>query len=106
MKAVQKVSVVALNLKAIRNEAEGLLQGILQEMVDTHQRRELYDTDGNYLSSVTDAVTLRALVAALNSDNVHLTSAEFDMELVYTTEGKWLVNAGSDLLSILCGGAV
>ena len=106
MKAVQKVSVVALNLKAIRNEAEGLLQGILQEMVDTHQRRELYDTDGNYLSSVTDAVTLRALVAALNSDNVHLTSAEFDMELVYTTEGKWLINAGSDLLSILCGGAV
>ena len=106
MKAVQKVSVVALNLKAIRNEAEELLEGILQEMVDTHQRKELYDADGNYLPSVTNAVTLRALLAALNSDNVHLTSAEFDMELVYTTEGKWLINAGNELLSILCGGAV
>ena len=106
MNAVQRVSVVALNLKAIRTEAEGRLEEILQEMVDTHQRKELYDAEGNYLPSVTDAVTLRALLEALNSDNMHLSSAELDMELVYTTEGKWLINAGSELISILSGGAV
>ena len=106
MNAVQKVSVVALNLKAIRSEAEGKLEDILQEMVDTHQRKELYDAEGNYLPSVTDAVTLRSLLEALGSDGVHLSSAEFDMQLVYTTEGKWLINAGNELISILSGGAV
>jgi len=92
-----------LDLNALAAETEAAVDVLLPQVVETLSRDETYDTDGNYLPSVTDEVYSRALASVLeHADRFYKTTG-----LVITLnsiDGQWYMTTDSALLSALSGG--
>ena len=76
---------------------------ILQELIAQRDRSLLYDADGHFLPTVSDEVYHKAIAEVLESGTAPKTSSEMELTLVYR-DGKWLIEAGEELLAALSGG--
>ena len=77
---------------------------VLETLVRSRPRREVYDADDNYLPAVTDEAYKTAITNVLKNADSYRTAAELTVTLDYV-DGRWLINADSALLSALMGGA-
>ena len=103
LQAKQRVAVLHLNLSKIRQEAVIRSGAILQELIAQRDRSLLYDADGHFLPTVSDEVYHKAIAEVLESGTAPKTSSEMELTLVYR-DGKWLIEAGEELLAALSGG--
>ncbi len=101
--ATQKVTLRALNLRMTRDAAAGLVNGILEEMVAALPQSEVYDPDGGYLTSLTDAVYGEALTQALQQADALCTETNLELRLRYT-DGAWKIVTDRTLMTALTGG--
>ena len=67
LEASQRVVLRALNLRMTENAVQQRVNGILEEMVATKPASEVYDGNGGYLTSFTDAIYTEALNQALQN---------------------------------------
>ena len=72
-------------------------------MVEELPSGKIYDEDGNYLESFTDAAYEQALDVVLSECEKYYTTVILELDLTYS-DRKWLLNISPDLLSALCGG--
>ncbi len=103
MEAVQKVAILHLNLPALKKDAAGRVDAILEQIAEKTPHNDLYDAEGNILPSVLDDVYYRAVEQSLNGEKKFNTSSEVVLKLKYVG-GRWLIEAGEELLSALSGG--
>lgn len=102
--AVQSVSFRHLNLDAIKKDAPVKISEILNEIVATRSKNQVYDANNNYLESVTDEVYRKALTEILSKKDRYNTSLDVDVEVDYI-DGKWLMRTTPELISAILGGA-
>ena len=86
-----------------RDAAAGLVNGILEEMVAALPQSEVYDPDGGYLTSLTDAVYGEALTQALQQADALCTETNLELRLRYT-DGAWKIVTDRALMTALTGG--
>lgn len=101
--ATQKVSFRHLNLDAVKKAAESRVNPLLKNIVESRSKSQVYDSDGNYLESVTDEVYRKALSEALAGASQYYTSTELEIPVDYA-DGKWLMSTTPELISALLGG--
>ena len=104
LSARQRVSFTYLNLPAMEEDAAAETEKVLETLVRSRPRREVYDADDNYLPAVTDEAYKTAITNVLKNADSYRTAAELTVTLDYV-DGRWLINADSALLSALMGGA-
>ena len=102
--ARQTVALMHLNLKAVKNDAAGRVEALLQELAEKRPHEQIFDENGKVLPAVSDEVYRTALAQALDTGNRYYTSSDIEIELEYVN-GRWLIRAGESLLSALSGGA-
>ena len=103
LNATQTVAFRYLNLSTLEEAVQKEIDPLLKEYVDSHTRSEIYDANGAYLQSVTDAVYLQALEETLESADKYYTSSEYDVTLTYS-DGSYLMYTNSDMLKAFLGG--
>ena len=103
LEAKQTVAFRYLNLSAVESEAKKKVDSLLKKYVESHDRREIYDSDGVYLQSATDEVYLQALQEALADAEKYYTSSEYDVTLTYS-DGRWIMNTNPEMLKAFLGG--
>ena len=101
--AVQSVSFRALNLRRTENEIQQRVNGILEEMVAELPVSEVYDGNGGYLTSLTDAVYAEALNRALQDTDALCTETLLEIQLKYM-DGNWKIITDRSLMNALVGG--
>ena len=101
--ATQKVTLRALNLRMTEDAAALQVNGILEGMVAALPQSEVYDPDGGYLTSFTDAVYGEALTQALQQTDTLCTESSLELHLKYT-DGAWKIVADRALMTALTGG--
>ena len=104
LSARQRVSFTYLNLPAMEEDAAAETESVLEKLVRSRPRKEVYDADDNYLPAVTDEAYKTAITNVLKNADSYRTAAELTVTLDYV-DGRWLINADSALLSALLGGA-
>lgn len=104
LSARQRVSFTYLNLPAMEEDAADETQKVLEKLVRSRPRKEVYDADDNYLPAVTDEAYETAITNVLKNADSYRTAAELTVSLDYVN-GRWLINADNALLSALMGGA-
>ena len=77
---------------------------MLEKIVRSRPRKDVYDSDYKYLPAVTDEAYKTAVTNVLKNADSYRTTAELTVTLDYVG-GRWLINADSALLSALMGGA-
>ena len=102
--AVQRVSLLALNLHRTENAVQQQVNTVLEEMVAQLPQSEVYDENGGYLTSLTDAVYTEALARALENKEDLCTVTDFDIRLKYNN-GTWKMLTDRTLMTALVGGA-
>ena len=103
LSATQKVAVRYLDLAGVEADAESRVDDILNGVVQSRPREEVYDESNQYLESVTDEVYRTAVAQALENAESHYSSREVDIE-VHFTDGKWKMVLSPELLNLLLGG--
>lgn len=101
--AAQQVAVRYLNVAALNEEAQSMVDGILDELQKTRTRAQLYDESNKYLPSVAEEVYSTAINQALENAVSHYSSKEITVRLVYT-DGEWKITDSQELLNTLLGG--
>ena len=101
--AAQKVRFRALNLQRTETAIASRVNAILEEKVATLPQSEVYDSEGGYLPSLTDAVYQEALEEALKNTDSLAASTELEIHLQYE-RGEWRMLADKALLNVLVGG--
>ena len=104
LSARQRVSFTYLNLPAMEEDAAAETEKVLEKLVRSRQRKDVYDADNNYLPAVTDEAYKTAMTNVLQNADSYRTVAELTVTLDYI-DGRWLINADSALLRVLMGGA-
>lgn len=104
LSARQRVSFTYLNLPAMEEDAAAETESVLEKLVRSRPRKEVYDENDNYLPAVTDEAYKTAITNVLKNADSYRTVAELTVALDYV-DGRWLINADSALLSALMGGA-
>lgn len=102
--ATQLVAFRYLNLAMVEEAAGGMINDLLNDVVQTRPKSQVYDAEGNYLESVTDEVYRKALTEVLGDSEKYCTSSEFEVSLDYI-DGEWLLNTDSRMIAALLGGA-
>ena len=103
LEATQKVSFRYLDLNEVEEDAKGRVDDILNNIVQTRSRSEVYDENNKYFESVTDEVYKSAISEALSNAESHYKTTELTINLSYE-DGKWLMSAGPELINVLLGG--
>lgn len=103
MQAHQTVTFRYLNLNAVKKAAAGEVNPILEKIVSTRTRSEVYDEDGNYLPAVTDEVYLTAIRKVLEDPTQFYTSADISVTLEYRND-SWMIQADDGMMTPLSGG--
>lgn len=101
--ATQRVNLRALNLRKAEQAASELVDGVLEQKVAELPDHEVYDGNGGYLTSLTDAVYAEALNQVLQNTEPLCTDTTLDIQLIYTN-GGWKMITDRTLMSALIGG--
>ena len=104
LSARQAVNFTYLNLPAMEEDAAAETEKVLEKIVRSRPRKDVYDSDDKYLPAVTDEAYKTAVTNVLKNADSYRTTAELTVTLDYVG-GRWLINADSALLSALMGGA-
>ena len=104
LSARQRVSFTYLNLPAMEEDAAAETESVLEKLVRSRPRKEVYGEDDNYLPAVTDEAYKTAITNVLKNTDSYRTTAELTVALDYV-DGRWLIKADSAMLSALMGGA-
>ena len=103
LEATQRVILRALNLRMTENAISQRVNGILEEMVGTMPADEVYDGNGGYLTSFTDAIYAEALRQALEDVDSLCTDTQLLIQLKYM-DGTWKIVTDRSLMNALMGG--
>ena len=101
--AAQKVRFRALNLQRTEAAIASRVNGILEAKVAELPQAEIYDGEGGYLPSLTDAVYQEALEEVLKNTDSLAAETELEIALRYE-QGEWRIVTDRALLSALVGG--
>lgn len=101
--ATQKVQLRALSLQKAEAATASRVNAILEEKVASLSPAEVYDSDGEYLQSLTDAVYQDALEDALKNRDALTASTELEIALEYV-QGEWRMITDRALQNALVGG--
>ncbi|MBR0160873.1 MAG: hypothetical protein IJQ02_06315 [Oscillospiraceae bacterium] len=104
LEATQKVTFRYLNLKRTESAIADRVNGVLEEMIEGMQRTEIYDENGGYRQSLTDAVYAAALEQVLQNPDSLCVETELEIPLRYLN-GTWLMSTDRSLMTALMGGA-
>ena len=88
----------------MEEDAAAETESVLEKLVRSRPRKEVYGEDDNYLPAVTDEAYKTAITNVLKNTDSYRTTAELTVALDYV-DGRWLINADSAMLSALMGGA-
>ena len=103
LEASQRVVLRALNLRMTENAVQQRVNGILEEMVATMPESEVYDGNGGYLTSFTDAIYTEALNQALQNTDALCSDTQLLIQLKYM-DGTWKIVTDRSLMTALIGG--
>ena len=103
LNATQKITFRYLDLAAVEEDAQGRVDGILNDIVQSRPRTEVYDSNDRYLESVTDEVYRTAISDAVANAQNHYKTSDMTINVVYE-DGRWLMVADDVLLNALLGG--
>ena len=103
LEATQRVVLHSMNLRMTENAIQQRVNGILEEMVQTLPANEVYDGNGGYLTSFTDAIYVEALNQALQNTEMLSTDTQLEMQLKYQ-DGMWKIVTDRNLMTALVGG--
>ena len=103
LEASQRVVLRALNLRMTENAVQQRVNGILEEMVATMPESEVYDGNGGYLTSFTDAIYTEALNQALQNTDALCSDTQLLIQLKYM-DGTWKIVTDRNLMTALIGG--
>lgn len=103
LEATQSVALRCLNLEAVKKDAAERVDGIIEDIVESRPRAEVYDETGKYLDSVTDEVYITALKQSLAEAERFYTSSRFDVKLTYDSKG-WIMTVPAGMVDALLGG--
>ena len=103
LEASQRVVLRALNLRMTENAVQQRVNGILEEMVATMPESEVYDGNGGYLTSFTDAIYTEALNQALQNADALCSDTQLQIQLKYM-DGTWKIVTDRNLMTALIGG--
>ena len=103
LEASQRVTLRALNLRQTENAIQQRVNGILEQKVAELPSAEIYDGNGGYLTSLTDAVYADALEQALQESDALSTETQMEIRLKYT-DGTWKMVVDRTLMNALVGG--
>ena len=103
LEASQRVALRALNLRMTENAVQQRVNGILEEMVATMPESEVYDGNGGYLTSFTDAIYTEALNQALQNTDALCSDTQLLIQLKYM-DGTWKIVTDRNLMTALIGG--
>ena len=103
LEASQRVVLRALNLRMTENAVQQRVNGILEEMVATMPESEVYDGNGGYLTSFTDAIYTEALNQALQDTDAICSDTQLLIHLKYLG-GTWKIVTDRNLMTALIGG--
>ena len=103
LEASQRVVLRALNLRMTENAVQQRVNGILEEMVATMPESEVYDGNGGYLTSFTDAIYTEALNQALQNADALCSDTQLLIQLKYM-DGTWKIVTDRNLMTALIGG--
>lgn len=103
LEAVQRITLHALNLHMTEDAVAQRVNGILEEMVAALPQSEVYDPNGGYLDTLTDAVYAEALQQSLQDTTSLCTDTPLAVHLKYTN-GAWKIVTDRALMTALIGG--
>ena len=103
LEASQRVVLRALNLRMTESAVQQRVNGILEEMVATMPESEVYDGNGGYLTSFTDAIYTEALNQALQNSESLCSDTQLLIQLKYM-DGTWKIVTDRNLMTALIGG--
>ena len=103
LEASQRVVLRALNLRMTESAVQQRVNGILEEMVATMPESEVYDGNGGYLTSFTDAIYTEALNQALQNTDALCSDTQLLIQLKYM-DGTWKIVTDRNLMTALIGG--
>ena len=103
LEASQRVVLRALNLKMTESAVQQRVNGILEELVASMPENEVYDGNGGYLTSFTDAIYTEALNQALQNSESLCSDTQLLIQLKYM-DGTWKIVTDRDLMTALIGG--
>ena len=101
--ATQNVAFKYVNLSKIKEDAAARINPYLKEIAEGRPNSKVYDSEGNYLQSVTDEVYEKAMADAIANAENYYTSAEFTVNIDYI-DGQWLMQTPGELITALAGG--
>ena len=101
--ATQKLRFRALNIRKTEAAIASRVDAILEEKVAELPYSEIYDADGGYLPSLTDAVYQEAMEEALKNMDSLSANTELEIRLQYE-QGEWRIVTDRALLNALVGG--
>ena len=103
LEASQRVVLRALNLRMTENAVQQQVNGILEEMVTAMPASEVYDGNGGYLTSFTDAIYREALNRARQNTDALCSDTQLLIQLKYM-DGTWKIVTDRSLMTALIGG--
>lgn len=103
LEASQRVALRALNLRMTENAVQQRVNGILEEMVTAMPESAVYDGNGGYLTSFTDAIYREALNQALQNTDALCSDTQLLIQLKYM-DGTWKIVTDRNLMTALIGG--
>ena len=103
LEASQRVVLRALNLRMTESAIQQRVNGILEELVAIMPENEVYDGNGGYLTSFTDAIYTEALDQALQNTDTLCSDTQLLMQLKYM-DGTWKIITDRNLMTALIGG--
>ena len=103
LEASQRVVLRVLNLRMTENAVQQQVNGILEEMVTAMPASEVYDGNGGYLTSFTDAIYREALNRALQNTDALCSDTQLLIQLKYM-DGTWKIVTDRSLMTALIGG--
>ena len=101
--AKQNVSFTYLDLRAMETDVETETGSVLEQMVRSRKRSEIYDSDDNFLPAVTDEAYETAVKNVLANAADYYRTDDLTVTLDYI-DRQWVINADGSLLGALAGG--
>lgn len=103
LRAVQRLELRYLDVKAVESAIAKRVENIAAELVAERPAEEIYDEEGGYLLSFTDEVYATALDRVLRDGEDYTASTELELPLQYI-DGSWKLQTTPALFSALLGG--
>lgn len=103
LSAKQTVSFTCLDLRAMEADAEAETSKVLEKIVRSRPRKDIYDENNNYYPAVTEEAYRTAVTGILKNASAYYSTRELTVSLDYI-DRRWLINADGSLMNALTGG--